>query len=101
MTDGALASSFVYVTDEPGQALPSFVVVAPPGSMTAEATVAAADEHKLSDLVPLAYPLPEGEIEPVKMVTVSKSIVAFESAAPAVTFEKVAAIAATIKEHLR
>lgn len=105
-TDGALASSFVYVTQSPEANSPSFVTVTPPGPMVAAAPTstivadATAGDEQPGDLVPLAYPLPEDGAEPVRMVPVSPSIIAFESQTPAVTFEKVAAIATAIKAHL-
>ena len=103
-TNGALASSFTYGTHTSGSNLPSFITVAPLQPMAAASSITIAEtmtgEKKRTDLIPLAYPLPEGGVEPVRMVPVSTSIIAFESATPAVTFEKVAAIKADSKAHL-
>ncbi|MBX3570619.1 MAG: hypothetical protein KF914_21355 [Rhizobiaceae bacterium] len=96
----AAASSFVYVAPPKAGSASSIVVLGAPAPSSIEMaetvvpmpTKAVAAETS-PDLVPLAFALPDMRpAPPVEPVVLSASIIAFESPAPPVTFEKVAAI---------
>ncbi len=104
-TDGACASSFVTIAPPAKGQASSFIVL---GDWNPEAQAAIArDALKVEDSIAhlgepegafptvlLAYPLPSGgNAAAAEIEIISPSIIAFDPPAPAVTFEKVAAIA--------
>jgi hypothetical protein len=88
-TTGACASSFVHVAPPTEKISRSFVVFVDKDAERATTPVAARQATPAPRTVVAAA---SRSVEPVKVVAISASIVAFESPAPAVTFEKVAAI---------